>query len=183
MKKEVAFTCELPNGIHARPANHLEAVCSKFNSDITLKNLRNGNQGSAKSVLSLVGTDTLLNDPCSLIIEGDDAESAFETLAKYIQEEFPHCDEALEVMEQGDVLLPQSLMHHNPNLVHAKRLSAGIAKGKLVRYTEVELSLFNDAESDMSFAQAKQTVTETLLAQAETLTARKKKSLMHIWAF
>ncbi|SKA58151.1 phosphoenolpyruvate--protein phosphotransferase [Enterovibrio nigricans] len=175
MKKEVAFTCELPNGIHARPANHLEAVCSKFNSDITLKNLRNGNQGSAKSVLSLVGTDTLLNDPCSLIIEGDDAESAFETLAKYIQEEFPHCDEALEVMEQGDVLLPQSLMHHNPNLVHAKRLSAGIAKGKLVRYTEVELSLFNDAESDMSFAQAKQTVTETLLAQAETANGQEKE--------
>ncbi|KXF81583.1 phosphoenolpyruvate--protein phosphotransferase [Enterovibrio coralii] len=175
MKKEVAFTCELPNGIHARPANHLEAVCSQFKSDITLKNLRNGNQGSAKSVLSLVGTDTLLDDPCSLIIEGDDAEQAFETLAKYIQEEFPHCDEELVVMEQGDVLMPQSLMRHNPTLIHAKRLSAGIAKGKLVRYTDVELSVFDGEEASMSFADAKQAVTESLLAKAETANGQEKE--------
>ncbi len=175
MRKEVAFTCELPNGIHARPANHLEAVCAQFKSEITLRNLRNNNEGSAKSVLSLVGTDTLLNDPCSLIIEGDDAEAAFDVLAKYLQEEFPHCDEELVVMDEGDVTLPQSLMRHNPTLIKAKRLSAGIGKGKLVRYSEVELSLFANAVSAMSFDEAKQQVTVALLDKAELASGQEKE--------
>ncbi|CZF86080.1 putative PEP-binding protein [Grimontia marina] len=174
MKKEVAFTCELPNGIHARPANHLEAVCNQFKSTITLKNLRNNNEGSAKSVLSLVGTDTLLNDPCSMLIEGEDAEAAFDVLAKYLHNEFPHCDEELVVMDEGEVTLPQSLMRHNPTLVNAKRLSAGIGKGKLIRYSEVELSLFDSAVSAMTFDHAKTLVTEKLLDQAESASGQEK---------
>ncbi|WP_281544232.1 phosphoenolpyruvate--protein phosphotransferase [Grimontia sp. SpTr1] len=174
MKKEVAFTCELPNGIHARPANHLEAVCNQFKSTITLKNLRNNNEGSAKSVLSLVGTDTLLNDPCSMLIEGEDADAAFDVLAKYLHNEFPHCDEELVVMDEGEVTLPQSLMRHNPTLVNAKRLSAGIGKGKLIRYSEVELSLFDSAVSAMTFEHAKTLVTEKLLDQAESASGQEK---------
>ncbi len=175
MKKEVAFTCELPNGIHARPANHLEAVCRQFSSDITLKNLRNDNTGSAKSVLSLVGTDTLLNDPCSLIIEGDDAEAAFDVLATYLREEFPHCDEEIVVMDEGDVTLPQSLMNHNPTLIRAKRLSAGIAKGKLIRYNDIELSVFEQEIASLTFEQAKQHVTETLIDKAELASGQEKE--------
>ncbi|PMI35224.1 phosphoenolpyruvate--protein phosphotransferase [Enterovibrio norvegicus] len=175
MKKEVAFTCELPNGIHARPANHLEAVCRQFSSDITLKNLRNENSGSAKSVLSLVGTDTLLNDPCSLIIEGDDAEAAFDVLATYLREEFPLCDEEIVVMDEGDVTLPQSLMNHNPTLIRAKRLSAGIAKGKLIRYNDIELSVFEQEIASLTFEQAKQQVTETLMDKAELASGQEKE--------
>ncbi|MCC4800965.1 phosphoenolpyruvate--protein phosphotransferase [Enterovibrio norvegicus] len=175
MKKEVAFTCELPNGIHARPANHLEAVCRQFSSDITLKNLRNENTGSAKSVLSLVGTDTLLNDPCSLIIEGDDAEAAFDMLATYLREEFPLCDEEIVVMDEGDVTLPQSLMNHNPTLIRAKRLSAGIAKGKLIRYNDIELSVFEQEIASLTFEQAKQQVTETLIDKAELASGQEKE--------
>ncbi|MFL7011343.1 phosphoenolpyruvate--protein phosphotransferase [Enterovibrio norvegicus] len=175
MKKEVAFTCELPNGIHARPANHLEAVCRQFSSDITLKNLRNENSGSAKSVLSLVGTDTLLNDPCSLIIEGDDAEAAFDVLATYLREEFPLCDEEIVVMDEGDVTLPQSLMNHNPTLIRAKRLSAGIAKGKLIRYNDIELSVFEQEIASLTFEQAKQQVTETLIDKAELASGQEKE--------
>ncbi|OEF51329.1 phosphoenolpyruvate--protein phosphotransferase [Enterovibrio norvegicus] len=175
MKKEVAFTCELPNGIHARPANHLEAVCRQFSSDITLKNLRNENTGSAKSVLSLVGTDTLLNDPCSLIIEGDDAEAAFDVLATYLREEFPLCDEEIVVMDEGDVTLPQSLMNHNPTLIRAKRLSAGIAKGKLIRYNDIELSVFEQEIASLTFEQAKQQVTETLIDKAELASGQEKE--------
>ncbi|MEZ8130753.1 phosphoenolpyruvate--protein phosphotransferase [Enterovibrio norvegicus] len=175
MKKEVAFTCELPNGIHARPANHLEAVCRQFSSDIKLKNLRNENTGSAKSVLSLVGTDTLLNDPCSLIIEGDDAEAAFDVLATYLREEFPLCDEEIVVMDEGDVTLPQSLMNHNPTLIRAKRLSAGIAKGKLIRYNDIELSVFEQEIASLTFEQAKQQVTETLIDKAELASGQEKE--------
>lgn len=30
----VEFTCELPNGVHARPASHVETLCNTFTSQI-----------------------------------------------------------------------------------------------------------------------------------------------------
>ncbi|NVO99374.1 HPr family phosphocarrier protein, partial [Photobacterium damselae subsp. damselae] len=46
------FQCPLPNGIHARPATHLEKQCQQFECQITLTNLRTQQSGDAKSVLS-----------------------------------------------------------------------------------------------------------------------------------
>ncbi|RPJ72839.1 MAG: hypothetical protein EHM24_08790, partial [Acidobacteria bacterium] len=37
-----AFTCPLPNGIHARPASALEEVARRFRSEVTLTNERSG---------------------------------------------------------------------------------------------------------------------------------------------
>lgn len=36
----VEFTCELPNGVHARPASHVETLCNTFTSQIEWHNLR-----------------------------------------------------------------------------------------------------------------------------------------------
>lgn len=175
MIKEVSFTCVLPNGIHARPANHLEQVCRQFKSDITLTNLRNNNQGSAKSVLSLVGTDTLLNDACVLSIDGEDAQAAHLALQDYIINEFPHCDEELTVIDDADVTLPQSLMRHHPELIKAKRLSTGIAKGTLVRYREISYSQFENAVSSFSFEQVKARLLASLQDKAHTASAQEKE--------
>ncbi len=175
MKKELNFICVLPNGIHARPANHLEAECRPFKSEITLCNLKNNHKGSAKSVLSLVGTDTLLNDPCMLLIEGEDAELAFDALSKYMTEVFPHCDEALVVMDDSEVSLPQSLMRHSPSLLVAKRLSAGVAKGTLVRYTEISFSQFEEANSNFTFEKTKEQVTFSLLDKLEKASGQEKE--------
>ncbi len=175
MKKIIEFVCELPNGIHARPANHLENACKPFNAVIILRNLRSEREGSAKSVLSLVGTDTLLNDDCVLEIEGDDAEAAFVELSRYIKEEFPHCDEALEVAEDHTTQLPQSLTRFNPNLLHGKRLSQGIAKGAVVRFQKVELSVFRDEKSELTFEHVKQTLALTLEGQIETASGHEKE--------
>lgn len=30
----VEFICELPNGVHARPASHVETLCNTFSSQI-----------------------------------------------------------------------------------------------------------------------------------------------------
>ena len=32
----VEFICELPNGVHARPASHVETLCNTFSSTNTL---------------------------------------------------------------------------------------------------------------------------------------------------
>ena len=45
----VEFTCELPNGVHARPASHVETLCNTFISQIEWHNLRTDRKGDAKS--------------------------------------------------------------------------------------------------------------------------------------
>ena len=175
MTKAIEFICPLPNGIHARPANHLENACKDFQSQIVLRNVRNGLTGSAKSVLSLVGTDTLLNDPCVLEIDGDDAEAAFEALSRYIVEEFPHCDEALEVADDQAAVLPQSLMAFEPQLLHGKRLSQGIAKGQLIRMKKVELAVFKYRATHMTFDEVKANLSGRLQDKISTASGHEKE--------
>lgn len=45
----VEFTCELPNGVHARPASHVETLCNTFISQIEWHNLRTDRKGDAKA--------------------------------------------------------------------------------------------------------------------------------------
>lgn len=65
----VEFTCELPNGVHARPASHVETLCNTFTSHIEWHNLRTDRKGNAKSALALIGTDTLAGDPASCSLQ------------------------------------------------------------------------------------------------------------------
>ncbi|GAL13795.1 phosphoenolpyruvate-protein phosphotransferase of PTS system [Vibrio astriarenae] len=102
--KTFSFSCELPNGVHARPASHVEALCNQFSSDITWQNKRTGMSGNAKSVLSLIGTDTLLGDECLITINGQDEDSAINQLKQFIVNEFPHCDAPLQSNEVQTML-------------------------------------------------------------------------------
>lgn len=73
----VEFICELPNGVHARPASHVETLCNTFSSQIEWHNLRTDRKGNAKSALALIGTDTLVGDNCQLLISGADEQEAY----------------------------------------------------------------------------------------------------------
>ncbi|MCW8329204.1 phosphoenolpyruvate--protein phosphotransferase [Photobacterium sp. SDRW27] len=150
MKNQIQFRCVLPNGIHARPASHLEKVCGQFQCQISLTNLRNGNTADAKSVLALVGTDTLLDDDFTLSFDGEDSQQAMAMLTDYINNEFPHCDEALDTQADDEsVTLPQSLLRHQPILLQGKRLAPGIGKGVLVGYRDIDLNTFvTDIQND-----------------------------------
>ena len=59
MKKE-HFICELPNGVHARPANVIKDLADEFLCEITWTNERTNAHGDAKSVLSIISTGTVL---------------------------------------------------------------------------------------------------------------------------
>ena len=72
MTKSLAVKCLLPNGLHARPASRIEELCNAFTASMAWHNARTGRCGNAKSALSLIGTDTLVNDDCLLTIEGAD---------------------------------------------------------------------------------------------------------------
>ncbi|WP_019614761.1 phosphoenolpyruvate--protein phosphotransferase [Psychromonas ossibalaenae] len=166
MKNEFKFNCSLVNGIHARPASHLEKVCKQFDCDITLTNLRSGNTGNAKSVLALVSTDTLLNDPCILTFNGQDSEQALNKLTQYIHNEFAHCDQALDKPGASEaIVLPQSLLRHQPTLLQGKCLALGIGKGRLIGNEDINLNLFRtDIQYDETarFDNARQQVSNSL---------------------
>lgn len=166
MRKIIEFICFLPRGIHVRPAVHLEKICRLYQSDIRFVNLRNKLEGSAKSILALMRTDTVLNDTCRLIIEGVDADSAFEALSSYIHDEFPNCDEVIDDVENEDLCLSPSLLRLAPNLLKGKGVSEGFAKGQLVRFESRPLSFFLDAKTTREFEAVREELLLVLMEKA-----------------
>ncbi|NJQ22176.1 phosphoenolpyruvate--protein phosphotransferase [Pantoea sp. LS15] len=141
----VEFTCELPNGVHARPASHVETLCNTFISQIEWHNLRTDRKGNAKSALALIGTDTLAGDACRLVIHGEDEQSAHQQLEQWLREEFPHCDAPLaEALNTELDPLPESLTRLNPTLFRALPVCSGSAQGVLTLLTSLDLNALTD---------------------------------------
>lgn len=134
MSKSLAVKCVLPNGLHARPASRIEQICNGFAAEITWENRRNGGRGNAKSALALIGTDTVLDDDCLVLIDGADEGPAFETLNRFFADEFPLCDEALPQLAANDdgQPMPRSLANLDPDVVHGRAAADGIGIGVLV---------------------------------------------------
>ncbi len=88
MTKQVTFICGLLNGVHARPASHIERVCNRFQSRFHWYNPRSGIVGDGKSVLSLIAANILLGDECQVTIEGEDEQVAFERLSILLSTSF-----------------------------------------------------------------------------------------------
>lgn len=102
----IQFNCPLENGLHARPASELEQRVAVFRSAILIRNLRNQRQADARSVLAMIGCDILFQDPCELVIDGEDEQAAHQTLSRFLLEEFAGCDEpaAMIVDDSGQPL-------------------------------------------------------------------------------
>ncbi|XNM77161.1 HPr family phosphocarrier protein [Escherichia coli] len=82
----VEFIRELPNGVHARPASHVETLRKNFSSQIEWHNLRTDRKGNAKSALALIGTDTLAGDKWqTLPISWADQQEAHQRLSQWLR--------------------------------------------------------------------------------------------------
>lgn len=136
----IEFTCDLPNGVHARPASLVETLCNRFSSAIEWRNLRRGTGGNAKSALAIIGSNTLKGDACQLLISGEDEVEAFAAITAFMRDEFPHCDAPLPAAPTLDVQpVPESLSRLNPTLFHAHPVCAGSAGGTLVHLKSRDL--------------------------------------------
>ncbi|MGL6017883.1 MAG: phosphoenolpyruvate--protein phosphotransferase [Gibbsiella quercinecans] len=171
MAKIVTFTCSLPNGIHARPASHIESLCNGFSSHFHWHNPRTGITGDGKSVLSLIGADILLGDQCQVTIEGEDEQGAFERLSHFITHEFPHCDEPLPQEAGADELepVPAALANLQPTLLRAKAVSQGSALGKLVHLARVDLSALGELPAAAGVEQEQQRLADGLACLSKAL--------------
>lgn len=166
MTRQFEFKNELANGIHARPAAEIESRTKAFQCHISLVNRTKGITANAKSVLSLIGIDAVLDDVCQFIFDGKDELAAFEHIHHFITQEFSYCDEPIEVIELNDSLsLPVSLKLSNPCYVRGSIASKGIGQGKPIICSQVNLhQLADETEQQLS-----ETVTEHLLVGLEKL--------------
>lgn len=179
----VKFRCDLPNGVHARPASHVETLCNQFSSAIEWLNLRTERSGDAKSALALIGTGTLKGDECQLSISGEDEESAFARLSTYIVDEFPHCDAPLPQAPIAEISeLPESLSRLNPTFFRALPVCGGAANGTLIRLASLDLHQLGElpatrsldqeqAALDLGLAQLLKAINLELLANEGTASA------------
>lgn len=133
MSEIITYQCELKDGIHARPAGHIERLCNTFQSVVCWKNIRNGLQGNGKSALSIVATDTLLKDACEITLSGKDAAKAAHQLSELLKKlpsfEVSHVEETAAPTGY----LPRSLRETQLSFIQGSCISGGIAIAKPVR--------------------------------------------------
>ncbi len=144
---QFAFDCPLPNGLHARPASQLSEIARRFASECSLSNLRNNLAANAKSVLGIIAADIRHHDPCILIVDGPDCESALAALQKFVEQTLPHCDVPLASVSQGGSkkALPRSLQKANPVVSWGSQVSRGIGMGKVVILSRMTLPPASDS--------------------------------------
>lgn len=137
---KLEYRCRLLHGLHARPATQLEAVCQRFSATIEWCNQRNNRCADAKSVLALLGTDTLYGDLCEIRLSGADAAQAARTLLHFLRYEMQEDVTTMAVV--SPVRIPRSLQPTRSPRVHGTAVSPGIGRGELVvAATETALSL------------------------------------------
>jgi fructose-specific PTS system IIA-like component len=133
-KYEYRFVCPLPNGLHARPANRLEEVVCGFSSRVSLENLSNRKVANARSILSLVSADIKKGDECVLQVDGEDREAAYKELVRFLETEFPDCDELLPEagVSRGEAFVPPVLRAADVPIAAGKAVVPGFGRGKVV---------------------------------------------------
>ena len=93
MPREIRFDFPLPNGLHARPASHVQELANRFKSKIELTNARTGRSANAKSVLAMVSSDVRKGDAVVININGTDEDRAEAELQRFVREVLPHVDD------------------------------------------------------------------------------------------
>lgn len=140
MSETITYQCELKEGIHARPAGHIERLCNTFQSAVCWKNIRSGIQGNGKSALAIVATDTLFDDVCDITLSGKDAPDAARKLSALLKK-LPSYEVSQPVDNAAPAgYLPRSLRETQLNFIQGSRISGGVAIAKPLRIQSLSLS-------------------------------------------
>jgi fructose-specific PTS system IIA-like component len=110
----ITYVCELHEGVHARPAGYIAANVI-FQADIDWENTRTGLLANAKSALSLIASDTLVNDTCRITLCGEDETQAAVQLRTLLSDLPTFSLEPEPITTQG--YLPRCLRELNPQVI------------------------------------------------------------------
>lgn len=111
----ITYVCELHEGVHARPAGYIARLCNLFRADIDWENTRTGLLANAKSALSLIASDTLVNDTCRITLCGEDETQAAVQLRTLLSDLPTFSFEPEPITTQG--YLPRCLRELNPQVI------------------------------------------------------------------
>src|SRR3954463_7934183 len=92
MAVDFRFKFPLPNGLHARPASHFQAITRRFRSKVELIHERTCYKANARSVLSMVSADIKCDDPCLVQISGEDEQRARKEGRSFLKNVSPPCE-------------------------------------------------------------------------------------------
>ncbi len=129
MAAEHSFTFPLPLGLHARPASLIQEAAARFDSDIRWENLRTGASADAKSVLSLVGTDTQHGDPCRLAATGPDERAAVEALRRLVDVDLARLETEAEAAVPAAADVPRIIVLERAAYFQGLAAGPGIVRG------------------------------------------------------
>ena len=133
MPLEWTFTCPLTDGVHARPASALEEVARRFSARVSLTNTRTRLTADARSVLGIIGLDIRRGDQCVVAVSGGDEARAAASLQRFLEEDFPRCDEPLvPAPAQAETPLPPVLRQVIADYHVATPVVPGIGRGRIV---------------------------------------------------
>jgi phosphoenolpyruvate-protein phosphotransferase len=175
MAVDYRFKFPLPNGLHARPASHFEAVTSRFRSKITLISERTRVHANARSVLSMVSADVKFDDPCCIEVDGDDEQPALDAVRRFVHDELPNCDHQLPELpaEISDLRLPRSLSAAGlEQFVRGRAVCSGVGWGQVVVIGGMEIppGLENERATDLVFE--KKRAGDAIARVAEQISAK-----------
>ncbi len=116
-----------------------------------IENLTNQKIANAHSVLALVGADIKQGDVCVMTVNGEDCQTAYHELVRFLTDEFPHCDETLpETCESPDeVVVPPVLQVAGIPLLLGRPVVAGLGRGYVVRVNMLALPKVTDDSEDV----------------------------------
>ncbi|OVZ80164.1 phosphoenolpyruvate-utilizing N-terminal domain-containing protein [Yersinia intermedia] len=144
MAEQLTYACKLQEGIHARPAGHIERLCNTFSADISWTNSRTGITANAKSALALVGTDTLFADQCDITLFGDDEFDACVQLTDLLEKLTVLEEVQTAEIAEVDISLPRTLRETHPEYLRGTRISEGIAIARPLVSKSISFSQLNN---------------------------------------
>jgi phosphocarrier protein len=73
-----------PEGLHARPAAEFVKLANRFKSSVRVR--FNGREVNGKSIMAVMGLGANYGARVELVVEGDDAAEAFQSLKTFLTE-------------------------------------------------------------------------------------------------
>jgi len=129
---EFTFDFPLPLGLHARPAAFIQERCQDFEGEIVFENLRNGRKGEAKSILSLITSDTQYGDLCRVAVSGQGEKEFAAALKRFLVEDLKLKEEkALERIPASTAIVPRLILAEKEIYLTGQPASPGIVSGKV----------------------------------------------------
>src|SRR3954471_7718358 len=179
MAVDFRFKFPLPNGLHARPASHFQALTRRFRSKVELIHERTCYKANVRSVLSMVSADIKCDDPCLLQISGEDEQPAMEAVRSFLKNVLPHCDEVLfePPATPSHADLPRSLKAAGlKSYLSGTAMNGGVGSGNVVFVDSFVLPRALEDEAPGDPADEEKKVQSAIAQVAAALAARATKA-------